>query len=37
MLQVEDSTEKGCFLYSTKKIDTGTLVNEIEDLAGVKV
>jgi hypothetical protein len=37
MLQVEDSLEIGCFLYSTKEMDTGALVDEIEDLMGLQV
>jgi hypothetical protein len=37
MLQVEDSTEIGWFLYSTKEMDAGALIDEIADLVGVKV
>jgi hypothetical protein len=37
MLQVEDSAEIGWFLYSTKEMDAGTLVDEISDLVGVKI
>jgi hypothetical protein len=37
MLQVEDSTEIGWFLYSTKEMDSGALVDEIEDLMGLQV
>jgi hypothetical protein len=37
MLQVEDSTEIGWFLYSTKEMDAGALVDEIEDLMGLQV
>jgi hypothetical protein len=37
MLQVEDSTEIGWLLYSTKEMDAGALVDEISDLVGVKV
>jgi hypothetical protein len=36
MLQVKDSTEIGWFLYSTKEMVTGALVDEIADLVGVK-
>jgi hypothetical protein len=37
MLQVEDSLEIGWLLYSTKEMDAGTLVDEIEDLFGLQV
>jgi hypothetical protein len=37
MLQVEDSSEIGWFLYSTKEMDAGALVDEIEDLIGIQV
>jgi hypothetical protein len=37
MLQVEESTEIGWFLYSTKEMDTGALVDEIHDLIRIKV
>jgi hypothetical protein len=37
MLQVEDSTEIGWFLYSTKEMDAGALVDKIEDLIGLQV
>ena len=37
MLQVEDSTEIGWLLYSTRSIDTGALADEISDHLGVNV
>lgn len=37
MLQVEESSEIGWFLYSTREMDAGALVDEIEDLVGLKV
>lgn len=37
MLQVEDSSEIGWFLYSTKEMDVGALVDEISDLVGIQV
>jgi hypothetical protein len=37
MLQVEDSSEIGWLLYSTKEMDAGALADEIEDLVGVKI
>jgi hypothetical protein len=37
MLQVEDSLEIGWLLYSTKEMDAGALVDQIEDIIGVKV
>jgi hypothetical protein len=37
MLQVEDSAEIGWFLYSTKEMDAGALVDEIQDLVGIKI
>jgi hypothetical protein len=37
MLQVEDSSEIGWLLYSTKEMGAGALVDEIEDLVGVKL
>jgi hypothetical protein len=37
MLQVEECSEIGWFLYSTKEMDAGALVDEIEDLVGVKL
>jgi hypothetical protein len=37
MLQVENSSEIGWLLYSTKAMDAGALVDEIEDLIGLKV
>ena len=32
MLQVEDGTEVGWLLYSTREMDVGVLANEIEDV-----
>jgi hypothetical protein len=37
MLQVKVSTDIGWFLYSTKEMDAGALVDKIEELIGVKV
>jgi hypothetical protein len=37
VLQVKDSVEIGWFLYSTKEMDTGALVDKIADLVGVKI
>jgi hypothetical protein len=37
MLQVENSSEIGWLLYSTKAMDTGALVDEIADLVGLQV
>jgi hypothetical protein len=37
MLQVEDSSEIGWFLYSTKEMDAGALVDEIAEMVGVQV
>jgi hypothetical protein len=37
MLQAEDCTEIGWFLYSTKEMDAGALVDEIADLVGVQI
>lgn len=37
MLQVEESAEIGWLLYSTKEMDAGALVDEIEDLIGLKI
>jgi hypothetical protein len=37
MLQVEESAEIGWFLYSTREMDAGALVDEIQDLVGVKI
>jgi hypothetical protein len=37
MLQVKESSEIDWFLYLTKEMDTGTFVDEIEDLVGIKV
>jgi hypothetical protein len=37
MLQVEESSDIGWLLYSTKEMDAGALVDEIEELVGLKV
>ena len=37
MLQVDNSTEAGWLLYSTKAMDAGALADEIKDLTGVAV
>jgi hypothetical protein len=37
MLQVENSSEIGWLLYSTKDMDAGALVDEIADLVGLQV
>ena len=37
MLQVEDTSQIGFFVYSTREMDAGALADEIEDVVGVKV
>ena len=37
MLQVEDSSEVGWLLYSTREMDAGALADEIADMIGIKV
>ena len=37
MLQVEDGTEVGWLLYSTREMDAGALADEIEDVLGFPV
>ena len=37
MLQAEDSSEVGWFLYTTREMDAGAMADEIADLVGIKV
>lgn len=37
MLQVEDSSEVGWLLYSTREMDAGALANKIADMVGINI